>query len=80
MLDFQYKFLKLSNFILVSLSFNGIAPKRLHTTTVPVSQRNSARLAGCVVKSMRPIIKTKMFVYQIKANLVEKILFGKSHL
>ena len=34
-------------------------------------------LAGCGIKSMRPIFKTEMFIYQSKANLDEKILFGK---
>ena len=32
---------------------------------------------GCYIKSMQPIFKTKMFIYQSKANLDEKILFGK---
>ena len=26
---------------------------------------------------MRPLFKTEMLIYQAKANLVEKILFGK---
>ena len=34
-------------------------------------------LAGCEIKSMRPIFKTEMLIYQSKANLDEKILFGK---
>ena len=34
-------------------------------------------LAGCGIKSMRPIFKTEMLIYQSKANLDEAILFGK---
>ena len=33
-------------------------------------------LAGCGIKSMRPIFKTEMLIYQSKDNLDEKILFG----
>ena len=29
------------------------------------------------MKIMRPIFKTKMLIYQLKANLDEKFLFGK---
>ena len=36
------------------------------------------RWAGCEIKSVRPIFKTKMFIYQSKANLDEKTLFGKN--
>ena len=35
------------------------------------------RLAGDGIKSMRPIFKSKQLIYQSKANLNEKILFGK---
>ena len=35
------------------------------------------RLTGSVIKSMRPIFKTEMLIYQSKANLDQKILFGK---
>ena len=38
--------------------------------------KNFTRLAGCEIKSMRPIFKTKLLIYQSKANLDEKILFG----
>ena len=31
---------------------------------------------GCGIKSMRPIFKTEMFIYQSKVNFDEKILFG----
>ena len=34
-------------------------------------------LEDCVIKSMWPIIKTKMLIFQSKAKLDEKILFGK---
>ena len=34
------------------------------------------RLEGCGIKSIRPIFKTEMFIYQSKVNLNEKILFG----
>ena len=33
---------------------------------------------GCGIKSRRPIFKTEMFIYQLKVNLDEKILFGGS--
>ena len=42
-----------------------------------VSEQVFTRLAGCVIKSMRPIFKTEMLIYQLKANLDERILFGK---
>ena len=35
------------------------------------------RLAGCEIKSMRPIFKTEILIYQSKANSDEKILLGK---
>ena len=35
------------------------------------------RLEGCDVKRMWPIFKTEILIYQSKANLNEKILFGK---
>ena len=35
------------------------------------------RLAGYGIKSMRPIFKTKVLIYQSKANLNGKILLGK---
>ena len=35
------------------------------------------RLAGCGIKSTGPILKTEMLLYQSKANLDLKILFGK---
>ena len=41
-----------------------------------VNQKKFWRLAGCGIKSMRPIFKTEMLIYQSKANLDEKILFG----
>ena len=43
-----------------------------------VSKREKfMRLQGCGIKSMRPIFKTEMFINQSKANLDEKICFGK---
>ena len=33
------------------------------------SKRKSARLMGCGMKSMQPIFKTEMLIYQAKANL-----------
>ena len=35
------------------------------------------RLVGCYIKSMGPIFKTELLLYQLKANLDEKILFDK---
>ena len=35
------------------------------------------RLAGCENRSMRPIFKNEMLIYQSKANLDVKISFGK---
>ena len=34
-------------------------------------------LARCEIKNMRPIFKSEMLIYLSKANLDEKILFGK---
>ena len=34
-------------------------------------------LANCEVRSMGPIFKTEMLIYQSKADLVEKDLFGR---
>ena len=35
------------------------------------------RVVDCEIKSMRPIFKTEILIYQSKANLDGKILFGK---
>ena len=35
------------------------------------------RLAGCRIKNKRPIFKIEISLYQLKADLTEKILFGK---
>ena len=35
------------------------------------------RLEDCGIKSMWPILKTEMFIYQSTVNLDEKILFGR---
>ena len=43
-----------------------------------MSQKKFMRLAGCGVKSMWPIFRIEMLVYQLKANLNEKILVGKN--
>ena len=40
-------------------------------------KKTFTRLAGCGIKSMRPIFKTEMLMYQLKANFDEKSLFGK---
>ena len=42
-----------------------------------MSEKMLTRLASYGVKSMRPIFKTKMLIYQSKANLDQKIIFGK---
>ena len=42
-----------------------------------VSQKKFARLVGYGIKSIRLIFKTEMLIYQSKANLDEKTLFGK---
>ena len=47
------------------------------STIYRVSRKSSTRLMGCEIKSMRPIFKTEMLIYQSKANLDEKILFAK---
>ena len=44
---------------------------------IQASQNKFTRLVGCGIKSMGPIFKTKMLIYQSKANLNVKILFGK---
>ena len=43
---------------------------------MPFGSKKVARLAGYGIRIIRPILKTKMFIYQSKANLVEKISFG----
>ena len=42
-----------------------------------MNQNKFTRLTGFEIKSMRPIFRTKMLICQSKANLDEKILFGK---
>ena len=42
-----------------------------------MSQNNFTRLVCCEIKCMRPIFTAKMLFFQSKANLDEKILFGK---
>ena len=44
------------------------------------SQKKLKRLAGYRIKSMRPILKTKILIYQSKADLDRKILFAESHI
>ena len=41
------------------------------------SKKKFMRLEGLWSRSTWPIFKTKMLIYQSKANLDEKILFGK---
>ena len=49
----------------------------MSTTNIPgESKKNFRRLKGCGTKSMRPIFKTEMFIYQSKVNLDEEISFG----
>ena len=40
-------------------------------------QKKVTRFAGYGMKNMRPTFKTEMLVYQSRANLDEKSLFGK---
>ena len=42
-----------------------------------MSKKKFTLLAVCEIKSMWPIFKTQMSMCQSKANLAEKILFGK---
>ena len=44
---------------------------------IPGESEMFARLVGYGIKSMRPIFKTEMLIYQSKINLHEKILFRK---
>ena len=39
-------------------------------------RKKFTRLVGCGIKSMGPIFKTEMLIYQSKANLDENILFA----
>ena len=41
-----------------------------------MSQKKFTRLEGCRIKCMRLTFETIMLIYQSKANLDEKILFG----
>ena len=41
-----------------------------------MSKKNVTRLARCGIKRMRLIFKTEMLIYQSKADLDEKVLFG----
>ena len=45
--------------------------------SIPGEPKMLTRLEGQEIKSMSPIFKIKMSIYQSKANLVEKILLGK---
>ena len=49
---------------------------KLYSTVPGESKKECRRLEGCGVKSVRPIFKTEMLIYQSKVNLDEKILFG----
>ena len=42
-----------------------------------MSKKKFTRLAGSEIKSMRSIFKIEILIHQSKANLDEKILFGK---
>ena len=41
-----------------------------------MNQQKFTRLAGCEIKRIRPIFRTKMVLYQPKANLDGEILCG----
>ena len=43
---------------------------------IPVGSKKCMSLGGCGKKRMRPIFETKLLIYQSKANLDVKILFG----
>ena len=43
-----------------------------------MSQKKFTLLLGCGVKSIGPIFKTEILIYQSKANLDEEILLGKT--
>ena len=57
--------------------FNANVLPRYIISIYRVSQKKFHRLAGYGVKGMCPIFKTKMLIFQAKANLHGKILFGK---
>ena len=42
-----------------------------------MSQKKLMHLVGCEIKGTRPILKTKMLIYQFTDNKDEKNLFGK---
>ena len=42
-----------------------------------MSRKELTCLVGCEITNMRQIFKAEVFIYQSKANLDEKILFGK---
>ena len=42
-----------------------------------MNQKKFKRLVGCYIKSMGPIFKIELLIYQSKANLDEKILIDK---
>ena len=47
----------------------------INLALLPVSQEKFLRRVGCEINSIRLIFKTKMLIYQSKANLDELILF-----
>ena len=42
-----------------------------------VSPDQFKRLADCKMKSMSPVFKIEMFIYQLEANLIREIFFRK---
>ena len=44
---------------------------------LPSESKNFIHLAGCRIKGMWPIFKPETLIYQSKANLDVKILFGR---
>ena len=49
----------------------------IHDFEVPGELNRLKRLVGCRMKSIQPILKTKMLIYRSEANLDVKSLFGK---
>ena len=45
--------------------------------SIPDESKTFTRLMGCGIKIMQPIFKSKIRIYQSKAELDEKVLFGK---
>ena len=59
------------------MELGGLLAKVFATFYLPGKSKKLIRLVGCGIKSMRLISQTEMLIYQSKANLDEKVLFGK---